>query len=99
MITTIALLCLAAVAVLCFIGAAHDGYDDNFLQRTGMGCICVACIALMYHVWERGSAPPSCALMAFGMLLFAIGVAAKVVKFSRPQWCDTEAQDRNEVHP
>ncbi len=96
---TVSLICLSIVAVLCLIGALHPAYDDNLLQRIGMGCICLSSIALMEHVYRYGGASSACSLMAIGMLMFALGVVLKVLKFRRKPWPETVVDDRNEVHP
>jgi hypothetical protein len=101
---TITIVALVLVAILCALGALHPAYDDSLAQRAGMACICLSSVALLHHVWSARQVLPACSLMSIGMLLFAVGVALKVVKFSRPPWHDTlidlqSAQKDFEVHP
>lgn len=92
---TLSLISLFVVALLCAIGALHPAYQDNTLQRLGMGCVCLASVGLMDHVWKFGGVSFACSLMSVGLLLFAIGVLAKVVKFRALE----KLPNDNEVHP
>lgn len=91
----LSLLSLAIVATLCAIGALHSAYQDNTLQRIGMGCVCLASVGLMDHVWRFGGVSFACSLMSVGLLLFSIGVLIKVVKFKTLEKLSSD----NEVHP
>ncbi len=79
----LSMICLVLVAILCAVGTFHPAYDDNLLQRVGMAMVSVASVALWHHVRQQGTAPPACFLMASGLLMFALGVAQKVVAFKR----------------
>lgn len=92
---TLSLISLAIVALLCAIGALHPAYEDNTLQRLGMGCICLSSIGLMDHVWKYGGVSFACSLMSLGLLLFALGVLIKVLKFKALEKLPVD----NEVHP
>lgn len=94
------LLLLAILASVCAIGACHPAYDDNLLQRLGLGVICLACVALGAHVWATRAVLPACFLMACGLVLFAAGVVVKVWRFSREARQPLEAASHPfEVHP
>lgn len=95
MMATLSLISLAVVALLCAIGALHSAYQDNTLQRFGMGCVCLASVGLMDHVWRYGGVSFNCALMSIGLLMFSIGVLAKVIKFKALEKLPSD----NEVHP
>jgi len=95
MMATLSLFSLAVVALLCAIGALHSAYQDNTLQRIGMGCVCLASVGLMDHVWRFGGVSFNCALMSIGLLLFSIGVLDKVIKFNALE----KLPHDNEVHP
>lgn len=75
---TISLLLLAALAVMCAVGALHPRFEDNTFQRIGMGCVCLSSVALFDHVQRYGGASPACTLMAGGLLVYGVGVARKV---------------------
>lgn len=92
---TLSLISLCIVALLCAIGALHPAYQDNTLQRIGMGCVCLASVGLMDHVWRFGGVSFACALMSIGLLLFSIGVLIKVLKFKALEKLPAD----NEVHP
>jgi len=92
---TLSLISLSIVALLCAIGALHQAYQDNTLQRVGMGCICMASIGLMDHVWRFGGVSFACSLMSLGLLMFALGVLVKVLKFNALEKLPAD----NEVHP
>lgn len=91
----LSLFSLAVVAIMCAIGALHPAYEDNTLQRVGMGCVCLSSVGLMDHVWRFGGVSLPCALMSIGLLLFSLGVLAKVIKFKALEALPTD----NEVHP
>lgn len=92
---TLSLISLAIVALLCAIGTLHPAYEDNTLQRVGMGCVCLSSVGLMDHVWRFGGVSFPCSLMALGLLLFSLGVLAKVLKFKALEKLPVD----NEVHP
>jgi len=79
-VATLSIFCLAVVAAMCAIGALHPRFNDNLLQRVGMGAICLANIALAHHVMQLDRVDPSCLVLAGGMLAFAVGTAQKVCK-------------------
>jgi hypothetical protein len=72
--------CLAVVALLCAVGCFSPHYPDNFLQRLGMAGIGISCGVLVDHVRQMGTVNEGCGLLAVGMLAYALGTAAKVVK-------------------
>lgn len=71
---------LLLVAVLCGIGTLSHKFDDNLLQRIGMGGICLSNLVLAHHVYKLDIVEPSCLVLAGGMLSFALGTAKKVWK-------------------
>lgn len=93
---TLSIICLALVALLCVVGALSPAYRDNLAQRVGLACVGLACLALLEHVWRAQWVNPACALLAVGLLCFAVGTAAKVVHF---RLLDLLASDNDEVHP
>lgn len=92
---TLSIICLALVALLCVVGALSPAYRDNLAQRVGLACVGLACLALLEHVWRLEWVTPACALLAVGLLAFALGTAAKVLKFRA---LDPLPND-DEVHP
>ncbi len=81
---TISLISLCGLLVLCALGTFHEKYTDNLLQRFGMGGTAVSLMALIDHVWERGVGSNACVVLSASLFLYALGVALKVVHFSRP---------------
>ena len=75
---------LFITGVLCAVGALHPRFEDNTLQRVGMGCICLSSVALMDHIARYGGTSPACSLMSIGMLVYASGVVVKVAKRQKP---------------
>lgn len=92
---TLSLICLVLVALLCAVGALSPHYPDNLLQRLGLASVGMSCVALAEHVWRLEWVTPACALLAVGLLAFALGTAAKVLKFRA---LDLLPND-DEVHP
>lgn len=92
---TATLICLSLVSVMCMAGALHPMYDDNLLQRIGMGCVGLACASFAEHVYKVKGTPFACFLLSVGLLAFAVGIAIKVYQH-RPR---ASAEDRTEVHP
>jgi hypothetical protein len=80
---TISVFCLVVVAVLCAVGALHPHYNDNLLQRVGMGATCLSSLALADHVIKLDRVDPACLLLAGGLLSYSVGVALKVRKFAK----------------
>lgn len=79
----LAIFCLSAVAMLCAIGALHPRFEDNTLQRIGMGVVCVASVSLAEQC-TRGPIPVACGLMSIGLFAYSAGVAFKVARRHKP---------------
>lgn len=77
---TMSIIFLIAVAALCGIGTLHPKFNDNLLQRIGMGGMCLACLILSEHVVKLNRVDPSCLVLSGGMFLFALGTVKKVWK-------------------
>lgn len=84
---------LAAIAALCVVAVRARGYRPNLLQYAGLVGLAMACVILAGRVLTISRVPPDCALAAFSVLLLAIGTGAKVMRYRRPQWCDTQPVD------
>lgn len=93
----LSMICLGLVALLCVVGALSPHYPDNLLQRLGLASVGLSCVALVDHVWRLHWVTPACALLSVGMLAFALGTAAKVVKFRALELLSADVDD--EVHP
>lgn len=77
----VSLVSLVGVTALCVVGTFHRAYSDNILQRVGMAGIALSMLALIEHVWHTEFASPACAILSASLLVFALGVAQKVVRF------------------
>lgn len=94
---TLSIICLSLVALFCVVGALSPAYRDNLLQRVGLACVGLACLALLEHVWRAQWVNPACALLAVGLLCFAVGTAAKVLHFATLDLLGADLD--GEVHP
>lgn len=77
----VSLVSLVGVTALCVVGTFHRAYSDNILQRVGMAGIALSMLALIEHVWQTQFASPACTILSMSLLVFALGVAQKVVRF------------------
>lgn len=96
---TLSMISLAIVALLCIVGALSPHYRDNLAQRLGLACVALACLALLEHVWRAQWINPACALLAVGLLSYALGTAAKVLHFRTVDILRPHLSDDHEVHP
>ena len=78
----VSLVSLVGVTALCVVGTFHKSYSDNVMQRVGMAGIAFSMLSLIEHVWKTQSASPACSILAVSLLVFACGVAQKVVRYS-----------------
>lgn len=84
---TLTLIALAIVALLCIAGALSSSFPDNLMQRLGMAGVGISCVPLAEHVWRMHHVTPACALMVGGLVLYALGTAAKVLHFRPSKRC------------
>lgn len=84
---TLTLIALAIVALMCIAGALSPSFPDNLLQRLGLAGTGISCVPLAEHVWRMHHVTPACALMVVGLVLYALGTAAKVLRFRPSKRC------------
>jgi uncharacterized membrane protein len=93
----ISVLSLVGVTALCVIGTFHRSYSDNTLQRFGMAGIALAMVSLLSHVIDTHSVSPACSLLSVSLLVFALGVAQKVARFSNETRTEADGM-REDLH-
>lgn len=79
----VAVVCFAASFFACTAGLFYSEYRENWLQHFGMVCVAIASAMKVFQIWERHRSSPETALLAFGVMLFAAGVAWKVWQHRR----------------
>lgn len=75
--TSLYILALLTVALVCALGVLHPRYEDTLLQRIGMAVAClgaVAELAALWHGYDRINAHITTTL---GAALFALGTVVK----------------------
>ena len=81
-------LCLGIVATISLVGILSPRYKDNLLQCIGLTEICMAStIRLWAMIFNSNqlNAAESLWLMMIGVATFAVGMAVKVISFSRKE--------------
>lgn len=81
MLTTLTLLALLIVVVLCVAGLFSPHYHDTWLQHVGLIGIGGSAAMLVDLVQQARYVPPAMALMAISMAVFGLGTAYKVWRF------------------
>lgn len=93
----VSLVSLLGVTALCVVGIFHRSYSDNTLQRWGMAGVALSMLSLIEHVIATESVSPSCAILSVSLLVFALGVAQKVVRFSNETRVEADGM-REDLH-
>lgn len=93
-LTLFTIVCFGAAFFACAAGLFYVRYRENWLQHFGMVLVAIASAMKMFQLWERQYVTPETAMLAFGVALFAAGVAFKVWQF-RKGW-DGEERRRRE---
>ena len=81
-------LCLGIVATISLVGILSPRYKDNLLQCIGLTEICMASTVRLWAMLFNGNqmnAAESLWLMIIGVATFAVGMAVKVISFSRKE--------------
>ena len=81
-------LCLGIVATISLVGILSPRYKDNLLQCIGLTEICMASTIRLWAMIFNGNqlnAAESLWLMMIGIATFAVGMAVKVISFSRKE--------------
>lgn len=81
-------LCLGIVATISLVGVLSPRYKDNLLQCIGLTEICMASTVRLWAMLFNGNqmnAAESLWLMMIGVATFAVGMAVKVISFSRKE--------------
>jgi uncharacterized membrane protein AbrB (regulator of aidB expression) len=95
--TLFAICCFFVALVACTAGLFSSSFRDNWLQHFGMFFVGIASAMKMFQLFERHRTSPETALLAFGVALFAVGVAWKVFLHAREQSHDWQAKDRRKA--
>jgi hypothetical protein len=100
--TLFAVCCFFVALVACTAGLFSSRFRENWLQHFGMFFVGIASALKMFQLWERHYASPETALLAFGVALFAVGVAYKVWQHTHPDksnWRTVERRKRERRAP
>lgn len=68
---------LTIVAFICLLGVLHPRYEDNLLQRVGMACTCIGCMAQILILWRDHEGANALTVTMAGVSAFAIGTVWK----------------------
>jgi hypothetical protein len=84
--TLFAITCFGVAFFSSAAGLFYNEYRENWLQHIGMICVAIASAMKMLQLFERRYTSPETALLAFGVALFALGVAWKVWQNQRNRY-------------
>jgi hypothetical protein len=68
---------ISLVAVLCHC------FNDNLAQRVGLSGVCIGACLKSFSLVVATSPGDSCAIIAYGMAIYAVGTFMKFRKFNR----------------
>lgn len=80
---TVYIVCLGLLGVLCVLGTFAQCFDDNLLQRLGMGFVGLSCALLAVRAIRNEHVDITTFAFVLGIALFALGMASKVWRFRR----------------
>ena len=70
---------LGVIALACALGVLHPRYQDNILQRTGMGIACVGASSVVYLGGCNEHSQNAQILFSIGVACFAAGTVWKKI--------------------
>lgn len=70
--------CLLATAFACLVAVFSRSFNDNLLQRIGLGLISIGATGVGLRVWNTGFVSTDAAWVHVGMFVMALGTAIKV---------------------
>jgi hypothetical protein len=95
--TLFAVCCFFVTLVACTAGLFSASFRENWLQHFGMFFLGIASALKMFQLWERHYASPETALLAFGVALFAAGVAWKVWQHAQDEKSNWRTVERRKA--
>jgi hypothetical protein len=96
-LTLFSLLCFFAAFASCCAGLFYSKYLENWLQHIGMLAVGLASAMKIMQIYHRGFVSPETGLLAFGIAIFAAGVAWKVWQH-RKGWDGVDRRSRERRH-
>jgi len=73
----VSIACLLVVMMACVAGVIALTFHDTFLQRVGMGTVCLAALVKVLHLAQADTADPTAAFVYVGLAVYSLATSVK----------------------